>query len=109
MKIVTGILSVLLIMVGADKFLAFLTPPCSLMTDVPPLLWKFIGVVQILSAILVWNPKFRKNIAWLLLGLMVYFSVRHLAEGTSDIGGAVFLGVICILMIWSPGFLRPKS
>lgn len=100
-KILTAIFSILLIMIGLDKFFSFLTP-CSLMADIQPQIYMALGVIQLLLGMLVWNVKWRKPVAWMILGVMVYFSIRHLVGGTYDIGGAVFMGVLAILLIWDP-------
>lgn len=106
--ILTAILSILLIMIGVDKFMSFLTP-CTLLAEIQPTILKALGVIQILAGILVWSKGFKSSIAWLMAGLMIYFIIRHLVGGTSDIGGAVFLLVLCLLLIWNPAFLGDKS
>ncbi len=108
-KIVVGIVSLLLLMIGVDKFLGFLEPPCTVMEDIPVGIWKAIGVVQVIAAFLIWQPKFRRSIAGIFLALMIFFIVKHLMSDTTDIGGAVFMGVLCALLLWSPSFLRGKT
>lgn len=105
-KIIVGIVSLLLLMIGIDKFLGFLEPPCTLMEDIPSGIWMAIGVVQVLAAILIWQPKFRRTIAGVFVALMIFFIVKHLMSNTTDIGGAAFMGILCALLLWSPGFLR---
>ncbi len=97
-KIITAVFSLLMFMIGVDKFMAFLTP-CNIMASIPTTLWHIIGVLQIAAAFLIWLPRFRKIVAGFFLCLMIYFIVRHLMEGTYDIGGAVFLGLICGLLL----------
>lgn len=109
-KILIGIFSLLLLMVGADKFLNFLQPPCSLMETINPMMWMVLGGIQMLGAILIWLPKYRKLVANFFLGFMAFFTAYHLIKGTYDIGGAVFMLGLCALIVWSPAFLMgPKT
>ena len=101
-QILTAIFSIMLVMIGVDKFFGFLQPACTLQSDINPIVWKAIGIIQISFGILAWNIKWRKSVAWMILGLMIYFSIRHLTAGTNDIGGAVFMGVLAIMIIWNP-------
>lgn len=105
-QIITGLFSIMLLMIGLDKFLVFLEQ-CSLFSSINPTTLKVIGITQILMGISVWNVKWRSSVAWLILGLMVYFIIRHIVEGTYDIGGAVFMALISILIIWDP--FKPKN
>lgn len=108
-KIITAVCSILFLMLGADKFLNFLEPPCSLMNQVPTAVWTTLGVVYPLAGILIWLPKFRRPIAGVFLVLMVGFSIYHLTQNTYDIGGSSFMAVLLALLLWNPGFMRGKQ
>ena len=96
-------------MVGADKFLNFLEPPCSLMGNVPTMIWYALGVLQIISGILIWMSKFQKNLAGFWMVFMLIFTVVHLSQNTTDFGGALFMGVVLGLLVWNPNFIRGKT
>jgi len=89
-------------MIGFDKFYPFMDPACSLMEDINPLLWKALGVADILAAILLWIPKTRKPVAGIFLLLMVFFIAYHLASNTKDYGGAAFMAILLGLLYWNP-------
>lgn len=108
-KIIIGICSLLFIMIGADKFFNFLTPPCSLMDNIPTLIWRILGVLQLAGGILIWLPKFRKYVAGFFVIFMVFFIIVHLSQGTNDIGGAAFMAILLALLFWNPPFLRGQS
>ena len=108
-KIIIAISSLMFLMIGADKFLAFLEPPCSLMDSVSPLVWKIFGVLQIAAGILLWFPKFTRYVAGFFFAYMVFFSIVHLTQNTTDIGGAVFMAVLLGILVWDPAFLRAKK
>jgi len=91
--------SLIMFMIGLDKFFNFLEP-CSLLEEVPDTLWKVIGALQLVSAVLILSPKFRKTIAGLFFGLMIYFIYKHLSIGTFDIGGAIFMAIICLIIFF---------
>jgi len=100
-KVIVAIFSLLLIMVGIDKFFPYL-PPCSLLADVNPMVWRGVGVLQLTAGLLVWNKKFSKPIALIMLGVMIYFIIRHLVDKSLDIGGAAFMAVLAINIIADP-------
>lgn len=108
-NILAGIFSAMLLLVGVDKFLNFMEPPCSLMDTINPTMWKVLGVIQIAGAILTWLPKYRKTVATFFLGFMSFFTVYHLINGTYDIGGSVFMMVLSGLIAYDPEFLRGKK
>ncbi len=108
-KIITAICSVLFLSVGADKFLFFLEPPCSMMTSIHPLVWKGIGVLQIAAGFLIWSTKFRKYVAGFFAVFMIVFSIIHLINNTYDIGGSAFMAVLLGFLAWDPGFLKGKK
>jgi len=108
-KLITGICSLLFVMVGADKFGAFLEPPCSLMESVPPTIWKVLGVLQIASGILIWLPKFKESIVGFWAVFMLVFTIMHLTQGTYDIGGSAFMAVMLGLLAWNPSFIQGKE
>lgn len=107
--IITAICSLLFFMIGADKFLSFLEPPCSLETSIPPTVWQILGVLQLASGALIWLPKFRKHITGFFTVFMVVFTVVHLSQGTRDIGGAASMAVLLGLLAWNPSFLGGKD
>lgn len=108
-KIVTAISSLLFLMIGADKFLSFLEPPCSLMGNIPPTAWKSLGALQLVAGILIWLPKFRKPIAGFFFLFMIGFTIVHLINNTYDIGGSVFMAVLLGLLVWNPSFMNGKK
>lgn len=104
-NIIIGIVSLMFFMIGADKFLAFLEPPCSLANSISPIAWNVLGVSQLISGILIWSPKYRKHIAGFFAVFMVVFSIVHLTQSTYDFGGAAFMAVLLGLLAWNPSFL----
>jgi len=108
-NVIVAICSLLFLMVGADKFLFFLEPPCSLMGEISPTIWKALGVMQLAAAILIWLPKFRNYITGFFTVFMLVFTVVHLTQGTYDVGGAAFMAVLLGLLAWNPGFLNRGS
>ncbi len=108
-NIIVGLCSVLFLMVGADKFGAFLDPPCSMMNEIPELIWHGLGVLQILAGILIWLPTYRKYIAGFFFIFMLAFTAVHLIQGTSDVGGAIFMAILLGLLVWNPKFIQGKQ
>lgn len=108
-NVITGICSLLFLSIGADKFLNFLEPPCSLMGSISPIVWSILGVMQIAGGILIWFPKYRKYVAIFFTLFMLTFIVIHLVNNTYDIGGAAFMAVLLGLLAWNPGFIRGKK
>lgn len=108
-NILIGICTLLFLMVGADKFLMFLEPPCSLMGSISPIIWKGLGVLQILGGVLIWLPQFRKYVIGFFFVFMLAFTIVHLTQGTSDVGGSVFMAILLGLLIWNPSFIRSKK
>lgn len=108
-NIIAGICAALFFMIGADKFLNFMEPPCSVMDTVSPTLWKVLGVIQLAGGILIMMPKFRKGVAGFFVAFMLFFIVYHLSNNTYDIGGAVFMAVLLALIVWNPSFLGAKE
>jgi uncharacterized membrane protein YphA (DoxX/SURF4 family) len=96
-------------MIGLDKFISFMKPPCTLMNEISPIVWKLLGVLQLASGILIWLPKFRKYVAGFFFIFMIIFILVHLVENTYDIGGAAFMAVLLGLLVWNPGFLQGKG
>jgi len=74
-NIVVAICSLLFFMIGADKFLLFLEPPCSLMSSIPPTIWKMLGVLQLIAGVF-------------FAVFMLVFTIIHLINDTYDIGGS---------------------
>lgn len=103
--ILTAICSQMFLMIGADKFLAFLEPPCSMTNHISPTVWQVLGVLQLASGILIWFPKFRKHVAGFFAVFMLVFTIVHLTQNTYDVGGAAFMGVLLGLLTWNPSFL----
>lgn len=108
-NILAGMCTLLFFMIGADKFLGFLEPPCSLQDNISPIIWKGLGVTQILAGLLLWVPKFRKPVAGLFAVFMIVFVVIHLTQGTSDTGGAASMAIFLGLLNWNPSFIRGKN
>ena len=108
-NIITAICSLLFFMIGADKFLSFMDPPCSLISYIPTTLWNILGAIQLAAGIVIWLPKFRKYVAGFFFVFMIVFVIIHLIENTYDIGGAVFMALLLGLLVWNPRFLRGKQ
>jgi len=108
-NIITGVCSLLFLSIGADKFLNFLEPPCSLMNEVSPIIWKGLGVIQILAGIFIWSTKFKKYIVGFFAVFMYVFVLVHVSQGTSDIKGALIMGILLSILVWNPSFIRGKK
>jgi len=107
-KILTGVCSLFFFMIGADKFLSFLEPACSLQHNIPSTIWMVLGVLQLIAGVLIWLPKFRRVIVGFFFVFMIVFMIVHIVQGTSDIGGAAFMAVLLGLLVWNPSFIRGK-
>ena len=105
-NVITAICSLLFILVGVDKFVGFMEPPCSLMNRFSPGVWKLLGGLQCAAGIFIWVPKFRKYVSGAFAIFMLVIIIFHLTENTYDIGGAVFMAILLGLLAWNPGFLR---
>ena len=108
-KVITAICSFFFFMIGADKFVSFLDPSCSLMGYIPSIPWKILGVIQLASGVLIWLPKYKKYVAGFFFVFMLVFTIIHLIQNTYDIGGAVFMAALLGLLVWDPGFLKGKA
>jgi len=108
-NVVTAICSLLFFMIGADKFLNFLEPQCSLMNTIPPTIWTILGILQIAGGIFIWVPKFRKYVAGFFFLFMSFFIAYHLINKTYDIGGAVTMAVLLFIILWNPNFSRENQ
>jgi len=104
-----GVSSLLFFMIGADKFLFYLEPPCSLMDTISPIVWKGLGVLQLAAGILLWFPKFTRFIAGFFTVFMLVFSIVHLTQNTYDIGGAATMALQLGLLAWNPSFINGKD
>ena len=105
-KILTVIASIMFFMIGTDKFFKFLEPPCSLEDSIPSVVWMIFGVLQLAAGILIWLPKYRKPVLVFFCVFMLCFTLIHIINGQSDIGGAAFMGVLLGLLALDPKFLR---
>lgn len=105
-NIIAGICAALFLMIGADKFLNFMEPPCSLMDSISPTVWKTLGVMQLSAGILIMMPKFRRPVAIFFTLFMIGFTIYHISQQTYDVGGAAFMAVLLGLLAWNPRFLR---
>jgi len=108
-NVIIGICSILFLLIGLDKFVPFMEPPCSLMANISPIIWKIFGVLQITAGILIWFPKYRKYVAGFFIVFMLVFTIYHLMEKTYDVGGAIFMAVLLSLLVWNPSFIRGKN
>ena len=93
-KVLTAIGSLFFLMIGFDKFLSFLEPPCSLENSISPIIWQVLGGLQLASGLLIWLPKFRKHVAGFWAVFMLVFTIVHLTQNTYDIGGAAFMALL---------------
>lgn len=96
-------------MIGFDKFLSFLEPPCSLEDNIPNLVWSTLGVLQIAAGILIWLPKYRRYVVGFFFIFMLFFTAVHLFQNTYDIGGAAFMAGLLGLLLWNPSFLNRQK
>ncbi len=78
-------------------------------TKIFPLVWKVFGVLQLLAGVLIWLPKFRKPIVGFFVVFMLVFTIVHVSQGTSDMGGSIFMAVLLGLVLWNPGFINGKK
>lgn len=108
-NVLVAICSLMFLMIGADKFMNYLEPPCSMMNSIAPSIWKTLGVLQLAGGILIWLPKFRKYVAGFFCIFMLFFTVVHLINNTYDVGGSAFMAVLLGVIAWNPGFLRGKK
>ena len=96
-------------MIGADKFLSYLEPPCSLESSLSPMIWSIFGVMQLATGILLWLPQFKKYVVGFWMIFMLVFAGVHLSQGTSDFGGALFMAGLLGVLVWNPSFIRGKA
>jgi hypothetical protein len=108
-RVLTAICSIMFFMIGADKFLLFLEPPCSLQESIPFLVWSIFGVIQIVAGVLIWLPKYRRSVSGFFFLFMTVFTIVHLVAGTHDVGGAVFMAFLLGFLAWNPKVLQSKS
>ena len=108
-NIITAFCSFSFFMIGVDKFFPFMEPPCSLMNSISPIVWKFLEILQLTGGILIWLPRFRKQVAGFFVVFMLVFIIVHLISGTYDVGGAVAMAVLLGLLTWNPEFIRNKK
>lgn len=107
--VLTAFASFSFFMIGVDKFILFLEPPCSLMDTINPIIWKVLGFMQIAAGILLWLPKWRKYVAGFFTIFMMVFTIYHLTQQTYDIGGSAFMAVVLTVIFWNPEFLNGKK
>lgn len=108
-NILIAVCSFFFFMIGADKFFAFLEPACSLADSIPTAVWNILGVLQLIAGFLIWLPKYRRYIVGFFFVFMIFFTVVHLTQNTTDVGGAVFMAVLLGLLVWNPPFIRGKK
>ncbi len=108
-NVITAICSLLFIMIGADKFLFFMDPPCSLTNSIPTIVWKILGVMQLAGGVLIWLPSYRKYVSGFFVVFMLFFTAVHLINNTYDVGGALSMAVLLGLLTWNPIFIRGKN
>lgn len=102
-KILIAVASFFFLMVGLDKFLSFLEPPCSLENHISPMVWRGLGVLQFASGILIWLPRIRKQVAGFWVVFMLIFTIMHLTQQTYDIGGSTFMAILLAVIVWKEG------
>jgi len=73
------------------------------------IVWKALGVLQLLAGILIWMPKYRKYVTGFFTIFMLVFTVVHLVNNTTDVGGAAFMAVLLGVLYWNPKFIRGKA
>lgn len=104
-NVLIGLASVMFFMIGTDKFLSFLDPPCSLENSIPTLVWQFLGLLQLAAGVLIWLPKYRKYVLGFFAVFMLVFTLVHVTQGTTDVGGSIFMAILLGVLIWNPSFL----
>ncbi len=108
-KIITAICSFMFFMIGVDKFLGFLEPPCSLENYINPVIWKTLGVAQVAAGFLIWMPQCKKYIVGFFAVFMFIFTFIHITQGTYDLGGSAFMGILLAVLGWNPSFINGKK
>ena len=84
---------------GADKFLKF-SHSCSLEQTSNDIVWKIIGVIEIAIGM---SLLLNKYVSYFLSLAIVVFTIgiiSHLNQNTYDIGGAVFLLIYAIVLLY---------
>jgi len=102
------ILGPICIVIGADKFLMFLEE-CTLQAGSDPKMWMMTGVLQILIGLSIIFDK-KMNVA-LLLALIIFSMAiySHISIDTDDIGGAIFLGILTLLLLGLNLMQKPRT
>lgn len=108
-QVLIGICSLSFLMIGADKFLMFLEPQCSLMSKISSEVWYLLGALQLLAGVLIWIPKFRKVIAGFFILFLLTFVIIHLSQRSYDIGGAIFIACLLGILFWNPSFINSNK
>jgi hypothetical protein len=57
------------------------------MDNIPSLVWKGLGIIQIIGSTLTWIPKNRKATAGFFIVFMLSFTIYHLLQNTYDVAG----------------------
>ena len=109
LNIITAVCSVLFIMIGIDKFSPFMDPPCAMMENISPFLWKILGILQLAAGILIWVQDVKRYVAGFFTLFMIFFIIYHLTQDTYDVGGAIFMAILLGILVWNPAFLGGKS
>lgn len=105
-KIVIYFLGLNMIILGFDKFFKFMPEACTLMENAPAERLYVIGVIEILLGVLLFTGKYIRPILIFILLLMVWAIYMHMRTGTDDIGGAIFLGALCLIPIIGMQFVK---
>lgn len=105
-NLLIAVCSILFLMIGADKFLNYLEPPCSLAGTISPLVWKILGVLQLAAGVFIWLPKVRRPLSIFFFFFMLFFTIYHLTSNTTDVGGSIFMMILLGIIIWNPAFLH---
>jgi len=92
-------LAINLIIIGIDKFYTFL-PPCSLMKNISTTGAMVGGVVEILLGIFILLKIQLKPVLYTTAFLMGAAVISHLINGTYDLGGALFLMLYALGLIY---------
>jgi len=72
----------------------------------PSAVWYLIGVLQMICGIFIWMPRFRKYVVGFFFIFMLIFTIVHISQNTTDVGGSIFMAILLGLLVWNPSFIN---
>lgn len=99
----------MLILLGLDKFFAFIPESCSLLIDIDYNIKITIGIVEIILGLCLFTRKFTRSILIFVVILMLLAVYSHIQSNTYDIGGALFLAIISLVAIFTTSKISSKA